>query len=125
MKIINISLQFKPEIGPCIILHNNKKEYILCICHHHPDRSIPFLGIERFFCARCLGIIFGIIIGVFLLIFGYQIPFILAFIMIIPLIMDGFSQFFGFRESNNHLRLITGLSYGVATINYLISQLLL
>jgi len=37
----------------------------------------------------------------------------LAFIITIPLIIDGLTQYLGYRESNNVLRFITGLGAGV------------
>jgi uncharacterized membrane protein len=37
----------------------------------------------------------------------------IAFLMIIPTFLDGLTQFFGLRESNNILRLFTGLIGGV------------
>jgi uncharacterized membrane protein len=33
--------------------------------------------------------------------------------MIIPVLLDGLTQFFGFRESNNALRFTTGLIAGL------------
>jgi uncharacterized membrane protein len=31
--------------------------------------------------------------------------------MMMPMVVDGISQFFGFRESNNVVRLLTGLMF--------------
>lgn len=125
MKTPRISITINSDIQPSITLKINENAYNLCICHHRPDRSIRFLGLENYFCSRCLGIIFGILIGILLLVFGIYLSFIIALISIIPLILDGLSQLFGYRESNNIIRLFTGLLYGIGTINYLISQLLL
>lgn len=38
---------------------------------------------------------------------------LIAFIITIPLIVDGLTQYLEYRESNNSLRFITGLSAGV------------
>jgi len=38
---------------------------------------------------------------------------IFAILIMIPTFFDGLTQFFGFRESNNILRLFTGLMGGV------------
>jgi len=36
--------------------------------------------------------------------------------MISPLIIDGITQYLGFRESNNALRFLTGLAAGIGII---------
>ncbi len=38
---------------------------------------------------------------------------ILAIFLLIPTLIDGLTQLLGYRESNNILRLITGLSGGI------------
>jgi len=38
---------------------------------------------------------------------------LISFLLLIPAGFDGLTQLFGFRESNNYLRLITGLLGGL------------
>jgi uncharacterized membrane protein len=90
-----------------------RKKFGLCFCHHRPDRSIWFFGLEKYLCARCFGIILGF--GLALIINQWRsFDLFIAFFLIIPLLLDGFTQAFGLRESNNLLRLITGVLMGFA-----------
>jgi uncharacterized membrane protein len=40
---------------------------------------------------------------------------IFAVAFMLPLIVDGLTQLVGYRESNNQLRLLTGVLFGIAT----------
>jgi len=71
------------------------------------------------FCARCTGIWLGLTIGL-----GMSIRYIfrlserlilLIFIGILPLAVDGTIQLFGLWESNNILRISTGVLAGFTT----------
>ena len=77
------------------------------------DRSIWFFGLEKILCSRCLGILIGGTIGLILVINKYQIEIIWSVLLILPLIIDGFSQALKYRESNNVIRLITGFLFGL------------
>ena len=87
------------------------------LCHQKLDRSFSINGNEMPFCARCTAIWLGITIGLVFIIF-YRIVLnekFIFFILIglIPMGIDGFFQLFGFWESNNVLRVITGLLVGI------------
>ncbi len=86
------------------------------ICHRLPDRTFNILGHYFPVCSRCTGLYLGAI-----LFFTYSLLFfivysqtliLLTFIIITPMIIDGLTQYLGFRESNNGLRLITGFAAG-------------
>jgi len=49
-----------------------------------------------------------------------QIPLIVVAMMMAPMIIDGVSQLFGFRESNNALRLFTGFMFTFGLIALLV-----
>jgi uncharacterized membrane protein len=100
------------KIGPIFIINIKNKDYGLCLCHRMPERSIPFFGIEKYLCARCLGLSLGGSLGIILNQIGYYVSPILALICLIPMLIDGFSQAFHLRESNNYLRLSTGFFFG-------------
>ena len=74
---------------------------------------------EKYFplCSRCTGLYTGAILfyisALFLFIDYSPAMTLFAFIIIIPLIIDGLTQNLGYRESNNVLRFITGLGAGV------------
>ncbi|WP_295620400.1 DUF2085 domain-containing protein [uncultured Methanobrevibacter sp.] len=90
------------------------------ICHRRPERSFFYKGHQFPVCARCTGFyISGISTIVLLKLF--PVPYslttlIIGIILLIPCAIDGFTQLFEFRESNNILRFITGLLGGVGLI---------
>lgn len=87
------------------------------ICHRIPQRTFQIKGHYFPVCSRCTGFYIGafsyFIIAYFVYI-QYTVPLIfLGVLMMIPTFLDGFTQLFGSRESNNTLRLLTGLAGGV------------
>lgn len=106
--------QFKWEnIGPTVTIQIRNRKIKLCFCHHDPDRSIRFLGLEKFLCARCMGIIIGTIITYIVYVLFPIIPLILSGLLMVPLILDGFIQGFSSYQSNNKRRFFTGLIFGI------------
>jgi uncharacterized membrane protein len=100
-------------------IHESKYNQILSkipICHRLPDRTFNIRGYYFPVCARCTGLYLGAILfftySLFFLIGYSQTLILLAFISIIPMIIDGLTQFLGFRESYNGLRFITGFVAG-------------
>ena len=89
----------------------------LPICHRLPDRTFKVKNWYFPVCSRCTGFYIGAFsyfIYVYFFYVEYTITLILlAIIMMTPTLLDGFTQFFDFRESNNMLRLFTGLMGGV------------
>lgn len=87
------------------------------ICHRMSERSFFVKGYQFPVCARCTGFYISLIIyfiyayyffvdyNLFLLIF--------AILLLIPTAIDGLTQLFEYRESNNILRFITGLTGGI------------
>jgi uncharacterized membrane protein len=71
------------------------------------------------FCARCVAIWFGLVIGLgFMVFFRIELNEKFIFLMIlglVPIGFDGLGQLFGFWESNNLIRLITGLLLGIVS----------
>ena len=103
--------------GPSLIIHIRRKRVCICFCHHRKDRSIKFFGLEKYLCARDLGIFIGAFFGG--LIFYTSAIIINLWILIllmIPMIADGATQLLGLRESNNPLRLLTGFLFGFALL---------
>jgi uncharacterized membrane protein len=100
------------RIGPVIIFEFNDRNYGLCFCHRNPEHSIRFFGMEKYLCARCLGILCGGIIGGTVSFFGYTIPFPVSLLLLLPLIVDGILQALEIRQSTNVRRLATGVLFG-------------
>jgi len=87
------------------------------LCHQKADRSFFINENQMPFCARCTAIWLGLTIGLGFMLF-YKIALnekflILILIGIIPIGIDGVGQLFQLWESNNIIRLITGLLIGI------------
>ena len=93
------------------------------ICHRKPERSFFIKGHQFPVCARCTGFYTGL--AVFLIYnYFYGIEYnlnllIISIILLIPVSIDGFTQLFDLRESNNTLRFITGFIGGIGLIIFL------
>ena len=91
-------------------------------CHQRPDRSFFIRGHQLPVCSRCTGIIIGA--GSYMIylyftptVYDYNML-ILCILLQLPYIIDGTTQYWGLRESNNILRLITGLLGGVGVVMF-------
>jgi uncharacterized membrane protein len=100
------------KIGPVFIININNRDYGICLCHRIEERSIRFFGLGKYLCARCLGILLGGIIGIIINRLIFNVPPLFGFLCLLPMLIDGFSQSFGLRQSNNELRLLTGFLFG-------------
>lgn len=89
------------------------KIYSVPLCHGLPDRTIYFRNKPLPLCARCT----GTLLGVFTLpIFHWEIisPSLAVMLILgLPALIDGITQFVGWRESYNKIRLITGFLLGM------------
>jgi len=111
------------QLGPILYIQIRNRKYGLCFCHRRKDRSINFFGLENYLCSRCIGLLFGGIFGIILLLIRIEIPIILLILLTIPMLIDGFTQLFYWRESNNVIRFFSGLGFGFSVpliINYTI-----
>ena len=97
-----------------------KMDYTKLICHRKPERSFFINGHQFPVCARCTGFYSGLaafLIYIYFFKLTYDLNlFIFSIILLIPTAIDGFTQFFGLRESNNTLRFITGFIGGIGLI---------
>ena len=87
------------------------------ICHRKPERSFFIKGHQFPVCARCTGFYIALFIYFTYTYYNYveYTPFklVTAILLLLPAGIDGLTQFFEYRESNNTLRLITGLLGGL------------
>jgi uncharacterized membrane protein len=89
------------------------------LCHQLPFRSLYLNDIQMPVCARDLSIYMATALGlIFFRLKGFgvkefKINYIIAVLLFLPTALDGFTQLFGWRESSNELRLITGFPYGI------------
>lgn len=87
------------------------------LCHERADRSFFINENQMPFCSRCTAIWVGLAVGIGFMLF-YKIKLNEKFIFLIvlgliPIGIDGLFQLFGFWESNNFTRVVTGLLIGV------------
>lgn len=86
------------------------------ICHRLPSRTFKIGKYYFPVCSRCTGIYTGIF-SCYILIHFVKLNYnplieVIAIIIALPTFVDATTQLFGFRESNNKLRFITGLIAG-------------
>ncbi len=97
-------------------------------CHQLPERSFFLFGRQLALCARCTGIHLGFLGAVLLYPIAAKIgkrrfpPIWLFPVALLPIGLDGLTQFIGFRESTNILRLLTGSFLG-ATVAFFVVPL--
>lgn len=82
-------------------------------CHRKLERTIQIGSYTFPLCARCSAILIGYfslpIIFIISSLSWWYIP-----ILMLPLLIDGYTQKWKWRESNNVYRFITGLLFGIA-----------
>lgn len=85
------------------------------VCHQWPTRCIWIFGSNTALCSRCTGIFLALLLtGLFLGIKARdRIYWKTAILLILPSLIDGYTQLKGWRMSNNYLRFGTGLLVGV------------
>lgn len=97
----------------------DKLLHYMFFCHRIPERSFFYKGKQFPICARCTGILGGYLIGLIYVILVREIYIVFELVLIIPLVIDGLGQLYGYWKSNNRRRFITGILGGVTTISLL------
>lgn len=87
------------------------------ICHRKPERSFFIKNYQFPVCARCTGFYISLIVY-FLYAYYFFVDYnlfliISAILLLVPAAIDGITQLFEYRESNNTLRFITGILGGL------------
>lgn len=87
-------------------------------CHSLPERSLSYNGRYFGLCARCTTMYFGGLLAILSfpvwsggITLGHTL--LIGLLLITPAGIDGTTQMFGSRESNNNLRVVTGLFLGL------------
>ncbi len=84
-------------------------------CHQIASRSYFLNGNEMAFCARDVGIFFGLAIGFgFLAFYRYKLHPVFVLLALVPIGIDGGLQAVTSYESTNPMRVLTGLLAGAA-----------
>ena len=87
------------------------------ICHRKPERSFFIKNHQFPVCARCTGFYISVFLY-FIYVYFFYIEYTwflitVAVFLLVPAFIDGLTQLLGYRESNNILRLVTGLLGGL------------
>jgi uncharacterized membrane protein len=83
-------------------------------CHQLADRSFYLNGNEMPFCSRDVGIFIGLTAGMLVvLLLSPRFSWPLLLVLMLPILVDGGVQLTGWYESNNALRLLTGVLGGI------------
>lgn len=90
-------------------------------CHRKPERSLIMKGKQFPLCVRCMSILCGYLAVIPFYFMSYTFSFVLAFLLNIPMLVDGFTQLKGWRISNNWLRTATGLAGGIGQAMFIIT----
>jgi len=88
-------------------------------CHQYEPRCLHLFGFTTGICARCFAFYLGSILTYLACIIASKKRHVsinqkLLFLMLLPLVIDGSTQAILARESNNMLRIVTGIMAGVA-----------
>ena len=97
------------------------------ICHQLPTRCLRICGLPMGLCSRCFGIYLGLFIAGLYLTGERQMPkgiYLKSITLVTPLLIDTFTQLLKLRTSNNDMRLLTGLMFGLG-MGMLISRMML
>jgi uncharacterized membrane protein len=87
-------------------------------CHRLSSRSFFVRNRQFHICARCTGLLIGYAISpLFLLLEEFMAKTFIIFSAF--LILDGTTQLFSFRQSNNTLRFFTGLGTGATSLSFM------
>lgn len=93
----------------------NKWMPIVFGCHCRPDRSFFWKGKQFPVCARCTGEAVGMLICIPLFLF-WRPDIRISFALMIPMLIDGFTQKLTSYESTNFRRFITGFLFGIGLV---------
>lgn len=112
-------MEYKLMYSNCV----DSMDIMKYICHRKPERSFFIKNHQFPVCARCTGFYTGLAVY---LIFNFFYPhnynlnmLIISIILMIPTGVDGFTQYFGLRESTNKLRFITRFIGGIGLIIFM------
>jgi len=93
-------------------------------CHQEPEKSFVLFGESFGLCVRCTGIYFSMLLAtiIYPLIRKRDYSVLWIFLFIAPLSLDVITEkYLFFRVSNNEIRLITGVLFGLVLPYFIIS----
>ena len=95
----------------------DKRRLNITFCHRKPERSFFWKGKQFPVCARCTGIHIGYIAFPLFMFNVFTLNIWWTIALMLPTYIDGLTQAFFKRESNNILRVTTGLMAGIGGVS--------
>ena len=87
------------------------------LCHQRADRSFFWKGKQFPVCARCTGVHIGYLSLPVFPILASSFGLAISLALIVPAFLDGLLQAFTTYESQNFLRLLTGILAGIGVMS--------
>jgi uncharacterized membrane protein len=85
------------------------------ICHQYPSRSLWIMKRPMGLCSRCFAIYASFSICLIVLpLLRNRKHIVLSCFLFLPLILDGLLQYYHIRQSDNFIRVLSGVLFGVA-----------
>ena len=113
-RMSGFNFSWLPRVGPVLFVTLRGKRYGMAFfCHRMEERCIKIGKHTSFLCARCTGLVAGAGLAVMLLALNVTLPLFALGLICLPLLIDGFTQLFGLRKSNNPLRFVSGILFAV------------
>jgi len=95
----------------------DKRKLHITFCHRKPERSFFWKGKQFPVCSRCTGIHIGYTAFPFFMFNVFTLNIWWTIALILPTYIDGLTQAFFKRESNNILRVTTGIMAGIGGVS--------
>lgn len=111
-----------PKAGLVLFVTVKGREYRIAFCHRIEEHCIKIGKYTSLLCARCTGIVIGAGLAVVLLLLNVTLPLYALGLICLPLLIDGFTQFFGLRKSNNPLRFVSGVLFAIGIMLFLLQR---
>ncbi len=86
-------------------------------CHRKPERSFFWRGKQFPVCARCTGFYLGYLTFPIFTFSIWNLNLLWSILLTLPAIIDGLTQAYFNRESNNWLRLFIGIFSGIGLMS--------
>jgi uncharacterized membrane protein len=114
---LSFKFSWLPRAGPVLfVTFRDKKFCLYFFCHRLEERCIKIGNHTSFLCARCTGLVVGVGLAVMLFALNVILPLYALGLICLPLLIDGFTQAFNLRKSNNPLRFTSGILFAIGMI---------
>lgn len=123
--VSSLKLEWDSRAGPVVsVFFGDRELRMALICHRKESRCIKIGSHRSFLCARCTGLGVGLGASFFLRLLrlapSEYFPQWMGLLLVLPLMVDGFSQLLRIRESTNLMRLVSGVLFSLGMLTVLV-----